>query len=65
MKSFSGPAVNRILRPLAMLAALSCAPLVNAAEAARLTYANPIDIDYRYNFEQLISIFRIALAPTR
>ena len=43
----------RILRPLAMLAAVSCTPLVHAAEPARLTYANPIDIDYRYNFEQL------------
>src|SRR5436309_1431977 len=26
---------------------------VSAADASRRTYANPLDIDYRYNFEQL------------
>jgi hypothetical protein len=40
----------RILFPLG--AALLVAGAVQAQEARR-TYANPIDIDYRYNFEQV------------
>ncbi|SKC74634.1 family 43 glycosylhydrolase [Pseudoxanthomonas indica] len=38
---------------MALAAALPCALTAFAAEPARLTYANPVDIDYRYNFEQL------------
>lgn len=43
----------RLLRPFVLSAALACALHAHAAEPSRLTYANPIDIDYRYNFEQL------------
>jgi len=49
--------VIRILHPLTLAAMLACALVyagsAHAAEPVRLTYANPIDIDYRYNFEQL------------
>src|SRR5262245_18155581 len=35
--------------------AVSCAftASASAAESARRTYANPVDVDYRYNFEQI------------
>ena len=35
------------------LAATAAAFLTSAATAERHTYANPIDVDYRYNFEQI------------
>jgi xylan 1,4-beta-xylosidase len=50
--------VSRTTRILAAAAALtvavapSIAP-IGAQEATRRTYANPIDIDYKYNFEQI------------
>jgi xylan 1,4-beta-xylosidase len=46
------PAITPIL--VACLA-LSCefAAVASAADAPRRTYANPVDVDYRYNFEQL------------
>jgi hypothetical protein len=40
----------RIL-PLLVAAALATSPI--PAEAGQRTYANPVDIDYRYNFEQM------------
>src|SRR6476619_2687149 len=30
-----------------------CLVSTSAAESARRTYANPVDVDYRYNFEQI------------
>ena len=37
------------------LALLVCwlSPGASGADAARRTYANPVDVDYRYNFEQV------------
>src|SRR5579875_2099397 len=37
----------------ALLLAASAATLPAAATAQRRTYANPLDLDYRYNFEQI------------
>lgn len=37
---------------VALLAAVVLAGAAEASEPARKTYANPLDIDYRYNFEQ-------------
>lgn len=43
-----------IPRSALLLVALSAASLATAAEPpGRRTYANPMDLDYRYNFEQL------------
>jgi len=33
--------------------AIGCAAHAAAADTARRTYANPVDVDYRYNFEQV------------
>lgn len=43
-----------VMRGIAALF-LSCTlvPCASAAEAGRRTYANPVDLDYRYNFEQI------------
>ena len=44
------PELRRIRTALIGLVALS-----TAAQAEQRTYANPVDIDYRYNFEQIHS----------
>jgi hypothetical protein len=41
-----------IRRPAAGLAAVLIATAQGSAQTSQRTYANPIDIDYRYNFEQ-------------
>jgi xylan 1,4-beta-xylosidase len=43
----------RIALPVATLTALSFAPSVAAQSSGIRTYCNPIDIDYKYNFEQV------------
>ena len=52
MDSAMPPVTRRILRSFA-LPALVAMTLTAQAQAPLRTYANPIDIDYRYNFEQL------------
>ena len=37
----------------ALLASCAFVASALAADAARRTYANPVDVDYRYNFEQI------------
>src|SRR5215210_8671699 len=39
--------------PLALFSLLALTSVVGAQRTPPRTYANPIDIDYRYNFEQL------------
>jgi hypothetical protein len=40
-------------RTLPILLSLACTVAAFGAEDARRTYANPVDVDYRYNFEQI------------
>src|SRR5690349_21400759 len=46
-----GQHMARIFAAAAMTCALMAA--TGAAETAPRTYANPVDVDYRYNFEQV------------
>ena len=43
----------RRAKALLLIAALAAVPAAAQQAPGRLTYANPIDIDYRYNFEQI------------
>ncbi len=36
-----------------LVVVMATLPVASAAEAEQRTYINPIDLDYRYNFEQI------------